>query len=81
MSSKEGSGPSKVPIPPSPPFELLYRAVMKLYTLSCASALPTRSFAPVVTAVLWAVPRTMLTFGFNVFFTIAGGCGRKYRFT
>jgi hypothetical protein len=60
---------------------LLYRAVTKLYTFSCASGLPTRSFASVVTVVLWAVPHAKSTFGFKVIFPVAGDCGRKYRFT
>ena len=60
---------------------LLYRAIVKLHTLSCASGLPTRSFASVVTVVLWAVPRANSPFGFKVIFTVAGGCSRKNWFT
>ena len=43
------------------------------HLLSC-QRVATRSFAPVVTVVLWAVPRAKLTFGFEVIFTVAGGC-------
>ena len=60
---------------------LLYRAVVKHHTLYCASGIPTRSFALIVTVVLWAVPRAKSPFGFKVIFTVAGGCSRKNRFT